>query len=209
VEPRGRPDLLPPPLEEGVVHGRLDRLAVRDQQRHHQPGDVQAQLVRAPPGPGEEIVRPVMRPQPGKACPGQRPAHRALSRLCEEPAGQAAERAQRRSREQRREHGQQRHQRRRNLWCCVREQRRVSISSALHKHRRCLFLHSLTWRIPRSHGASRRPCFAVACRQARAVAGTGELRHWLRRLDGDGWPGSLAMASWRSRKPRWGRQRRG
>ncbi len=114
VEPRCRPHLLAAPLEQGVVDRHDDRLACGDQQRHHQPGDGQAQLVRAPPGAGEEPVRPVMAPQPGKARPGQHAAHRPLPGLREETAGQAAERAERRGGEQRGKAGQQRHQRRGN-----------------------------------------------------------------------------------------------
>ena len=44
----------------------------------HQPGDGQAQLIRVPAGAGEEPVRPVMRPGPRQARPGQHPAHRPL-----------------------------------------------------------------------------------------------------------------------------------
>ena len=36
----------------------------RDQQRHHQPRYRQAQVIGAPAGTGEELVRPVMRPAP-------------------------------------------------------------------------------------------------------------------------------------------------
>jgi hypothetical protein len=114
VEPRGGPDLLPPPAEQRVIDRHLDRFPFRDQQRHHQQGGGQPQVVSAPPGAGEEPVRPVVRPQARKVRAREHPAHRPLPRLREEPAGQAAERTKRRGREQRREDGQQRHQRRRD-----------------------------------------------------------------------------------------------
>ena len=73
--------------------------------------DGQAQVIGAPAGAGEEPVRPVVRPGPRQARPGQHPAHRPLPGLREEPAGQAAEGAERRGGEQRPEHGQQARQR--------------------------------------------------------------------------------------------------
>jgi len=66
----------------------------RDQQRHHQPRYRQAQVIGAPAGTGEELVRPVMRPGPGQARPGQHAAHGPPPRLRQEPAGQAPERAE-------------------------------------------------------------------------------------------------------------------
>ena len=114
MEPRRGPDLLPPPPEQGVIDRRGHRFPGRHQQRHRQPRDGQAQVVRVPPGPGEEGMRPVMTPGPGQARPGQHAAHRVLPGLRDEAAGQAAERAERRGSEQRAETGQQRHQRRRN-----------------------------------------------------------------------------------------------
>ena len=103
MEPRRGPDLLPPPAEQGVIDGDVDRRPRRDQQRDHQQGRGQPQVVGVPPGAGEEPVRPVVRPQPRQPGPGQHPADRPLPRLGKETAGQAAERAERRGREQRRE----------------------------------------------------------------------------------------------------------
>ena len=94
---------LPRRRNKRVVDRDGHRVPGGHQQRHHQPGHRQAQVVRVPPGPGEEPVRPVMRPDPGQSRPGEHAAHRPPPGLREEPAGQAAERAERRGGEQRTE----------------------------------------------------------------------------------------------------------
>ena len=81
--------------------------ARRDQQRDRHPRDRHAQLIDLPPGPGKEIVRPVMRPHPGHARAQQHPAHRAAPHLPAQPHGQPAERAERRPGETRPQGNQQ------------------------------------------------------------------------------------------------------
>jgi hypothetical protein len=115
AEPRCRPHLLTASSEEGAVDRDVDRLARRDQQRHHHPCRGQAEFAGTPPGAGEEAVRPVVRPQPRQARAGEHAADGAPTGLGKETAGQPAERAERRRREQRRESRQQHHQGRRKL----------------------------------------------------------------------------------------------
>ena len=55
-----------------------------------------AQVIRVPAGAGEEVMRPVMRPQPRQARAREHPAHRPLPGLGQETAGQHAEGAERR-----------------------------------------------------------------------------------------------------------------
>ena len=128
MKPRRCPHSLSPPPEQGVVDEHLHRIPARHQQRDHQPRGGDAQVIGVPPGAGEEAVRPVVRPGPRQARPGQHAAYRPLPGLREETAGQPRERAERRRGEQRGEHGQQRHQRRRDRQCCVREHQRELIS---------------------------------------------------------------------------------
>ncbi len=73
----GRPvDLAAGPAEQRVTGRRHHRLPGRHQQHHDHPRHRQAQLVKLPGGPGEEVMRPVMRPAPGQPCAQQHPAHR-------------------------------------------------------------------------------------------------------------------------------------
>ena len=145
VEPADGVHLRPGPVKQRVVDRRQHRLAGRDQQRHDQPREGQAEILAAPAGMGEEPVRPVMPPHGGQPRPGQHAAHRAPSGLGEEPAGQRAEGAERRSGEQRPEAGQQRHQRGGKRYRRVREHRRGSLSVRLLT-RRCSLDHGLIYR---------------------------------------------------------------
>jgi hypothetical protein len=135
---RTRPRLSSPPPEQRVIDEDLRRLPVRDQQRDHHLRGAWSQVIGVPSGTGEEIVRPVVRPQPRQARPGQHPAHRPHPGLREETAGEHGERTERRRSEQRREHGQQRHQRRRQRQRCIQEHRRGSVPAAVSGHGRRL-----------------------------------------------------------------------
>ena len=145
---------------------------------------VDDRVLRDVPGrPGEELVRPVTRPGPGKGRPRQHPAHRPPPRLRKEPAGQPAERAERRHGKQRREPGEQAHQRAGDRKRGVREHRREPVSSAVSQapaHRPVS---------PRPYGVSRgsRACGAPARRagdMTTAAAAERFLVIW-------GWPHGL------------------
>ncbi len=86
--------LLPAAPEQRVIDRHRHRVPRAGQQGHSQAGESEAEIIRAPPGTGEEIVRAVMRPCPRQSRPGQHPAHRPPPRLSPEPAGQRAERAE-------------------------------------------------------------------------------------------------------------------
>jgi len=58
-------DLAAGPAEQRVID-RHGQRAGWHQQQHDQPGDGQAEVADLPPGAGEEVVRPVMRPGPGQ-----------------------------------------------------------------------------------------------------------------------------------------------
>jgi hypothetical protein len=87
-------DLAARPAEHRVVHRHPQFPARRDQQRDGEPGDAQAELVRVPAGPREEVVRPVMRPQPLQGRPQQHPGDGPPARLAGQPGDQAAERGE-------------------------------------------------------------------------------------------------------------------
>jgi hypothetical protein len=63
------PYALSPPPEQGVVDDDLHGLPVRHQQADDQLRHACPQVIRAPSGAGEEIVRPVMRPGPRQGLP--------------------------------------------------------------------------------------------------------------------------------------------
>jgi site-specific DNA recombinase len=131
VPRRGRPVMLPGrpvhlaagPAEHRVTDRHHQRLPGRDQQHHSQPRDRQAQLIEIPAGPGEEVMRPVMRPAPAQARPGQHPAHRPPPHLPGQPRHQPAERHERRPGEHRTQRTQQIQQRNRQIQ--ARKHRRI------------------------------------------------------------------------------------
>jgi len=68
MEPPGPVHLLAPPTEQRIVDRDRDRCPGRQQVSHHQPGQHQSHLPWAPPGRGEEPVRPAVLPHP-RPCP--------------------------------------------------------------------------------------------------------------------------------------------
>jgi len=60
--PPGSVHLAPGPAEHRIIDRYPQVRARRHQQQHDQLRDGQAELVNFPAGPGEEVMRPVMRP---------------------------------------------------------------------------------------------------------------------------------------------------
>jgi hypothetical protein len=129
MKPRCCPHALAPSPEQGVVDDDLHGIPVRHEQGDDQLRGAYPQVIGVPPGTGEEIVRPVVRPQPRQARPRQHAAHRPLPGLREETAGQGSEGTERRGGEQRRERGQHRHQRRRHRCRGIRKHQREPVPS--------------------------------------------------------------------------------
>ncbi len=106
VEPADPVHLLPAAAEQSVIDHDRDRCARRQQVSDDQLSHPQPELVGAPPGRGEEPVRPGVVPHPGQTRPAQHAAHRPSDRLGHQPAHQRGERLEGRRGETRPEHVQ-------------------------------------------------------------------------------------------------------
>ena len=104
-------DLAAGAAEHRVVDRDPQGGARRQEQQDRQRRDGQAQVVGVPAGPGEEAVRPVVRPRPGQARAQQHPGHRPAAGLPGQPRDQAAERSEPRRGEARPQRGQDLQQR--------------------------------------------------------------------------------------------------
>ena len=141
--------LSPPALQERVVDRDRDRLPLREEPLHDQPGKRQPQLIGLPPRPAEEPVRARVLPHPRQTRADEHPAHRPPTRLAHLADQQRPERLKRRLRETRSQQGQQPVQRNGNM---KEHRRRLSWAAAtglasdaasgygqptLRGHRRC------------------------------------------------------------------------
>jgi hypothetical protein len=91
VLPPGLVDLPPGPAEHGIVSRHAQVRARRHHEHHRQLRNRQAELVKLPAGPGEEVMRPVMRPHVLQAAAQQHPGHGAAAHPPGQPGDQAAE----------------------------------------------------------------------------------------------------------------------
>jgi hypothetical protein len=94
-------------VEQRVVDRHLQSAPGRQQPFGDQAGQGQTELVGAPAGAGEEVVRAVVRPQARQPRAQKHPAHRATSCLHDQACGQGREGLERRRGETRTRHLQQ------------------------------------------------------------------------------------------------------
>ena len=88
-----RPVHLAPAAAEHRIIDRYPQVSARRHHQHHrQLRDRQAELVNLPAGAGEEIVRPVMRPDVLQGPAQQHAHHGTAAHPPGQPGGQAAER---------------------------------------------------------------------------------------------------------------------
>ena len=104
--PAGAVHLATGPAEHRVIDGHAQVRAGRQHQQHDQLRDGQAELIDLPAGPGEEVMRPVMRPHVLQAAARQHARHRPPVHPARQPGDQAAEGNEARRREARPQRGQ-------------------------------------------------------------------------------------------------------